>query len=211
MTTPADTDATVRDRGYLPHWERAGAIYFVTFRLADALPRHALDQLVTERRLMEVRVTQGGREQTNAERARIEIVMARRIEKYLDAGAGNCRLAIPSVAALVAGALGYFDGKRYQLYCWCVMPNHVHVVFAPVANCSLSQIVHSWKSYTATRSHKLLGTSGPFWQREYYDHLVRDERSLARIVQYVAQNPAKAGLQDWPWVYVREEPGLGEG
>jgi putative DNA methylase len=57
-----------------------------------------------------------------------EIELRRRIEEYLDAGHGACWLRRPEIAALVEGALRYFDGQRYRLLAWCVMPNHVHTL-----------------------------------------------------------------------------------
>jgi REP element-mobilizing transposase RayT len=75
----------------------------------------------------------------------------------------------------VADALRHFDGERYRLVAWCVMPNHVHAVVQPAAGHVLEEIVHSWKSFTAHQANKLLGRTGPFWMAEAYDHLVRDE------------------------------------
>ena len=80
------------------------------------------------------------------------------------------------------------------------MPNHVHVVFRQLADHTLAGIVHGWKSYTAKEANRLLRRTGVFWQREYYDHLVRDEADFRRIVRYVLENPKEAGLRDWPWV-----------
>jgi REP element-mobilizing transposase RayT len=104
------------------------------------------------------------------------------------------------VARLVAGALTHFDGERYGLLAWCVMPNHVHAVFRPLEGFALSAILHSWKSFTASAANRVLGRKGEFWQAESYDHLVRDGDDLANQVRYVAQNPCKAGLAEWPWV-----------
>jgi REP element-mobilizing transposase RayT len=81
-----------------------------------------------------------------------------------------------------------------------VMPNHVHVVFQPLAEHKLSAILHAWKSYSAKEANRILRRSGDFWQREYYDHLIRDERDLQRCIRYVLDNPKKASLKDWPWV-----------
>jgi REP element-mobilizing transposase RayT len=80
------------------------------------------------------------------------------------------------------------------------MPNHVHVVFQPFEGHSLDKTLHSWKSYTSTLANKLLNRSGAFWQREYYDHIIRNEKQFHRIIEYVLENPQKAGLKDWPWV-----------
>jgi putative DNA methylase len=67
----------------------------------------------------------------------------------------------------------------------------------------LASVLHSWKSYTAKEANRILGRSGEFWQREYYDYLVRDEEDFYRYLEYTLQNPVKAGLcerwEDWPW------------
>ncbi|MGB2622861.1 MAG: transposase [Candidatus Acidiferrum sp.] len=80
------------------------------------------------------------------------------------------------------------------------MPNHVHVVFSPLESHTLEAILHSWKSFSAGQANRLLGRTGPFWQREYFDHLVRHESSLQKIIQYVKDNPKRANLRNWPWV-----------
>ena len=96
----------------------------------------------------------------------------------------------------------HFDDKRYRLFAWCVMPNHVHAVVRILPGHALAEVIHSWKSFTAKRANELLGLNGHFWQREYYDHLLRDERQLEHAIHYVAQNPEKANLKNWRWVWV---------
>lgn len=81
------------------------------------------------------------------------------------------------------------------------MPNHVHVILRPLSSHALEDILHSWKSFTATAANKILGRTGAFWQKESYDHIVRDAHELQRTVKYVQENPSKAGLQNWPWVW----------
>jgi REP element-mobilizing transposase RayT len=121
------------------------------------------------------------------------------------------------IARIVASALLHFEGQRYNLAAWCVMPNHVHAVVQPFAgttggtpvpravpDAELPDILHSWKSFTAKEANKLLRRSGDFWQAEYYDHLIRDEADFRHSVRYVLNNPIKAGLKNWKWV------GLGE-
>ena len=82
------------------------------------------------------------------------------------------------------------------------MPNHVHVVFQPKEPNKLAEILHSWKSYSAQRANMILSRRGALWQREYYDHLIRDGKQLDRAIRYTAENPLKANLKNWPWVYV---------
>lgn len=88
------------------------------------------------------------------------------------------------------------------MYAWSVMPNHVHALFRILDGHALAEILHAWKSFSANRANRLLRRTGGFWQREYYDHLVRSEDEFYRIVNYIAENPNRAGLRNWPWVGV---------
>jgi len=196
----------VRNRGRLPHWEDSPATYFVTFRLADSLPKETIEQLKFERHDILATAKAMGRDLSPGERARLDDLFNEKIDASLDAGKGERRLADPRIAWMTSETLLHFDGTRYRLFVWCVMPNHVHVVFRPLAEHKLSAILHSWKSYSAKEANRILGCVGPFWQREYYDHLVRGERDFHRIVRYVIENPRKAKLTDWPWVGVLREP-----
>jgi REP element-mobilizing transposase RayT len=177
----------IRSRGYLPHWEQTDRTYFVTFRLHDSLPAEVLATIRDSAESKSV-------DQQNAHRK-----FSAAIERSLNAGHGGCYMRQPEIASLVAQALRQFDGQRYHLSAWCVMPNHVHVVFRPFVTWKLSGIIHSWKSFTAKRGNVLLGRSGSFWQREYYDHLIRSGREYIRVVHYVTENPNRAGLKNWEW------------
>jgi REP element-mobilizing transposase RayT len=109
----------------------------------------------------------------------------------------------PRLAEIVEDALLHFDGDRYRLLAWCVMPNHVHAVAEMAGTRSLGDVVQGWKSYSAMAINRHLGRSGAFRQREYYDRFVRDDRHLASVIDYVEQNPVAAGLverpEDWIW------------
>ncbi|HEX7831858.1 MAG TPA: transposase [Thermoanaerobaculia bacterium] len=182
------TELRVRSRGYLPHWEVPGATYAVTIRLADSLPRAIVDRLRDEHRAL-------ARVLTRAElRERVETDL----ERELHYGAGIACMNDPRVADIVASAFTHFDGLRYRLVAWCVMPNHAHIVFTPMA-ADITSIVHSWKSYTSNAVNALLGREGRLWQPEYFDRIIRDERHLTDAVSYVLDNPIKAGLRDWKW------------
>jgi len=174
----------------------------VTFRLADSLPAAVLKRIAAERRDLLERLRTSSQLVVRSEIKRQQRLLSKRIEAYLDRGGGSCHLTNPAVSEIVVGALRHFDGTRYELHAWCVMPNHVHVVFRPLGENSLAAIVHSWKSFSAQRANRLLGRTGVFWQREYYDHLIRDGEQLAKAVRYVAKNPERARLRDWKWVAV---------
>ncbi len=133
-----------------------------------------------------------------------------KIEAYLDAGRGECWLKEPRIGEMVAGALQFFDGERYDLRSWVVMPNHVHVILRPLGVHLLDQIVKSWKGFTAREANKLLTRTGSgFWSREYYDHFIRDDAEYARLADYIHDNPVKAGLcrrwEDWRWSSAHRE------
>ena len=188
---PFSQRVAVRSRGYLPHWEADDAIYFITYRLADSLPQAVVTRI---------------HEQYRADRARgmtgpmASRRLSRRMNNCLRAGSGECLLREPAIAELTIDTWRHFDGECYRLIAWCVMPNHAHVIVRLFRGSELGRAVHSWKSYTAKAANRLLGRVGEFWAREYYDRCLRDERELLRTVRYVLENPAKAGLVDWPYV-----------
>jgi menaquinone-specific isochorismate synthase len=200
---PRFGEVTIRDRGRLPHWEKDGAVYFVTFRLADPLPKSVLDQIECERRTIVTTANQLHRDLSTDERRKIQRLSTPIIEKFLDNGAGACRLRNPVIAEAMADTLCHFDQRRYRLFAWCIMPNRVHVVARLFPGEKLAAAVHSWKSFSAKHANRVLGARGAFWQREYYDHLIRSEEEFERAVRYVAENPAKANLGHWKWVWVR--------
>ena len=188
----------------LPHWTKHGATYAVTFRLADSLTPHVLHTWRQEREDIVQRAGEQGRPLTAHEERELYRLHTTRIETFLDSGQGACHLAKLDIASLVQEALRHFDGRRYDLIAWCVMPNHVHVIVHPFEGYDLADILHSWKSFTAKKANRLLGATGTFWQEEYYDHLIRDEEDFRNQVNYVIENPEKAGLQDWPWCGIQD-------
>ncbi|GIK33384.1 MAG: hypothetical protein HND43_10275 [Armatimonadetes bacterium] len=185
----------VRRQGYfLPHWTQDGAIYHVVFRLRDSLPQEVQKGFEEERdRLLRQPNL------SSEEKRRLEHLVSDQVERYLDAGHGSCYMKQPAFADIVAEAIRHFDGDRYRLHAWAVMPNHVHAVVEPLPQNELAKILHSWKSFTAHEINKVLGREGEVWQKESYDHIVRNEGSYAKVVQYVLDNPVKAGLKNWKW------------
>lgn len=191
-------------RGKLPHLKREGAAYFITFRLADSLPRAALERLKQEREAIVQQARAANRPLTWHEEQQLFVWYSERVEAFLDAGAGACWLRRPEIADLLASAVNFFAAERYDLHAWVVMPNHVHVVFRPHPDHTVSEIEHSWKSFTANEANRMLNRVGEhFWQKESYDHWIRDDAERARLCAYVTDNPVKARLcsqpTDWPW------------
>jgi len=170
-------------RGYLPHFDSPETIQFVTFRLADSLPRAVAAAL-----------------------AKLPESLAATDER-LDGGLGSCWLGIPEIAEMVEHALLHFDGQRYRTLAWCVMPNHVHAVVEISDGYSLGTIVQAWKSFSAKEANRILNRQGIFWHKDYFDRFIRDEGHLSRTIDYVESNPVKAGLASmvaaWPWSSAR--------
>ena len=196
--------AGFHSRGALPHLKREGGIYFVTFRQAGALPRDVLLRFKAERESILHHALSAKRPLTWHEQEDLLRWYSDRVDRYLDRGHGECHLRRPACADVVAGALKFFDGERYELRAWVVMPNHVHVVVRPKPPQTLSAILHSWKSFSAHEINKLLPQKVvPLWQSESYDHLIPDDEDLHRCSSYIRMNPVNAGLcaeaHLWPW------------
>jgi putative DNA methylase len=173
-------------RGFVPHWEAGETLQAITFRLADSLPSMLLARWEGEL--------------ANLPEAEAFAKRRVRIESALDSGHGGAALQDPVIGELVENALLFFDAERYRLHAWVIMPNHVHVLITPLGH-SLSSITHSWKSFSAKKANALLGRTGAFWAKEYFDRAIRDEAHFANAIAYFAMNPVKARLckepQDW--------------
>ena len=174
-------------RGYFPQFDGEGLTQHVSFHLFDSLPQSVLNRWREELRM---------RPQKEA-----DLEWRMRIQDFLDSGYGACLLKEDRFAQIVENALLHFDGHRYALHSWCVMPNHVHTLFTPAREFKMSEIVHSWKSFSAHECNKLLGRSGRFWAREPYDRYIRNQRHFRNAIVYIETNPVKAGLcekpEDW--------------
>ena len=180
-------------RGYLPHLDQPGTVQLITFRLADAVPADVVTAWRAELKLC------GSEDADDPRTAQLR----KRIERYADQGHGACWLRDARVAEVVQNALLHFDGERYRVLAWVVMPNHVHVLIETLAGFALSRVVQSWKSFTAKEANRLLKRRGPFWMVDYFDRYVRDEAHLSAARSYIEQNPVDAGLvddaEDWRW------------
>ena len=177
----------------LPHWQQAGALVFLTWRLADALPAGRLAEWEAELAQWKSRHPPPWDAATTAEyRAQFPA----RIERWLDAGAGECLLRRPEIAERVEASLRRFDGTRYDAQAFVIMPNHVHAIVRLVQGWKLEQVVQGWKSWTSHEINRALGRRGTLWQEGYWDRLVRDAGHLARCIAYIERNPEQARLRE---------------
>lgn len=193
LSAPGGAPRGWYSRGYLPHYNSPETIQSVTFRLADSLPQSKLREIENEL--------------ADSPPGKIDAERRKKIEAWLDAGMGCCALNHPALASLLQETLLKWDGDRYRLFAWCIMPNHVHVLMETKAG--LSKIIQSWKSYTgrwAMEKNAELGLSVPgdaLWMREYWDRYIRDSDHFDNVRVYIERNPVAAGLckqaSDWPW------------
>lgn len=179
-------------RGKFPHREYK-QFQFITYRLYDSVPQKVINAWKEELKITQMTMPNDPKVQE----------LKKRIDKYEDAGYGQCFLKDDKIAAMVQENLFHFDGIRYNVLRWCIMPNHVHVLIEVMEGWTLSSIMHGWRSYTAHQANKILGRKGDFWMDEYFDRFIRDERHMETVINYIDNNPIKAGLVDeaykWPW------------
>ncbi len=146
----------------------------------------------------EIDVQRAGSPHSNKSKVREKLVM---IDKYEDSGVGQCFMRDDRVAQIVKDTLFYYDGKKYKIIAWCIMPNHVHILIEVFNGFSLSEIIHSWKSFSANQINNLLNRTGQVWMMEYFDRYIRDYEHFDKVVNYIHNNPVKAGLVKNPAEY----------
>lgn len=211
-------------RRNLPHLRIEGATYFVTFRLADSIPRSVVERWQEER---EFWLRQNGVNPEWAisdakswnvayhaipidERKAFEDSQQRQFLIELDKCHGSCILQ--HAHNTVAKALDFFHGKRIWCGDYVVMPNHVHLLVQPFFGVELEEWLYSVKRFSSAEISKDLSyeanemkRSGHFWQTESYDRIVRSVIELSRMRRYIANNPAKLRsgtftLKQMPWL-----------
>ena len=175
-------------RGYLPHFDMPGLVQFINYRLDDAMPSYLCHEWAA---LLEIDD---------------ELKRRTRIEEYLDRGRGGCLLRDERAAAAVEENWLHFDGQRYRLLAWVVMPNHVHLL-VEIWQTPQSQLIKDWKGFSARHVNRLLCRRGKLWQDDYWDRYIRDEAHYLKTVHYIETNPVKARLvkspEQWPFTSAR--------
>jgi REP element-mobilizing transposase RayT len=188
----------------LPHWEQAGATYFITWRTIDSIPESTLRRWRVERATWLRR--QGIDPQAENWREQMSLLASRARKEYhehftqvwmdcLDECHGACLLKRPELSQLVADALLHFDNEQYVVAEFVVMPNHVHVLVQFPDEGQCKRRCRAWKHYTARQINLHLGSSYRFWQVESFDHLVRSPEQFQHLQRYIAQNGPHARLE----------------
>ena len=170
---------------HLPHWHQDDKYVFVTFRLHDSLPQEKLQWFREEKESWLKQHPQPWEEKTTKEYIN---KFGKAVDKWLDNNYGNCLLKKQSNRKIVEDALLFFDGKRYDLVAFVVMPNHVHILLKLREGHKLTEIMHSIKSYTAKKINENENNTGPVWQSESYDRLIRDQKHFENVVRYIIAN-----------------------
>jgi REP element-mobilizing transposase RayT len=203
-------DVRIRRGTNLPHWYQPGVTYFVTFRTEDSIPRDVAELWHRRRRDWLARHgVRAGDWQLGLAALPRELqrqyhdTFSREYLEHLDRGYGECLLRQPELAAIVGESLRSFDGDRYELGDFVVMPNHVHVLVCLQGETEIEKLCSSWKRYMARYINQRLGRKGRFWQEESFDHLVRSVAQFEAIRCYIADNPRKAHLREGQYLYYR--------
>jgi len=181
----------------LPHLYYNDGIYFVTFRLYDSIHPNELKQL----------------QEKIKENQKLHPAQQKKIFKKYDALLDNPHnniqyLKQKEILEICRESIHYYDGKEYKLICYCIMPNHIHLVFELINKEKLiGEIIGSVKKFSARKANKTLKRKGVFWQHESFDRLVRDDIELFFTIKYVLLNPVNAGLitdwKEWKGTYCR--------
>lgn len=187
-------------RRNLPHLYYNEGFYFITFRLAGSIPLNKLKELQN--------INSTSKKNDDAEQ---QHKLFKQYDSLLDSPQNNIQyLSRPEILEICKSSLRFYDGKEYKLICYCIMPNHIHVVFLLLnKNRSVGEIIGSVKKFIARTANKTLNRSGTFWQPESYDRIIRDDADLYFIIKYVLMNPISAGLvenwKEWNGTYCRPE------
>lgn len=189
-------------RRHLPHWDVPGATYFVTTCLDGSIPAIGLRAVEAYRRQLESQRRPETMSEEEWEHHRRKLVFAK-LDELLDHEPAIRHGEKPEIASIIRDSIYHFADVRYHSLAYVVMPSHLHWVFRPIPEwCAAlppgrtprEVVMHGLKSYTANKCNEVLRRSGRFWQDESYDHWVRDDDELSRIMTYVENNPVKAKL-----------------
>ena len=193
----------------LPHWQPHGAILFLTYRLYGSLPREAIAQLAAEKRRREKEPPssiESPRDRVFREDKELFAIA----DAVLDSARGHPQwLARDDIAQIILENLFFHAEQLHRPWAFVIMPNHVHVLLEPLDQASSpdieemhlaapARIAHALKSFTAHRANQVLKRKGAFWEAESYHHWDRDPKEFARTVEYIENNPVKAGLVNSP-------------
>lgn len=178
-------------RRNLPHFYRPDSTYSITFRVKNSIPLNSLMRLNF--------VYEGMRKKFKSDIKNINHNYFIEYDNLLHECNLNKYLINKLLANIVKNEIHKYDGQEYKLICYSVMPNHIHIIFHLLPNSkNIGKIMQNIKRISAFRINKILGKTGNFWQAESYDHIIRDEKELNKLIKYTLMNPVKAGIvENW--------------
>ena len=171
--------------GRYPHWTLNGVVYHICFRLADSVSQESQHAWMLIREHYKNLSIAEKRQLTDEERAILARAYSEKVEAFLDAGYGECQLRLPEVADIVCRVIDHDNGTKYQLHAVGVMPNHVHVIVSFCEGVDMAEVVQEWKSVSAHQINRLLRRKGELWQKDYYNHIIRDRVEYEKQLVYV--------------------------
>ncbi|MCH5241421.1 MAG: transposase [Muribaculaceae bacterium] len=170
--------------GNLPHWNQDNVIQYVTFRLSDSLPQSKLKDFI----LLKNEWLKNHQKPWSEDECEEYEELFDSVDQWLDQGYGECHLKYKEAIDIVEMSLRKYDGKRYDLYDYIIMPNHVHMLILPRIGYELKEILKSIKGYSGNAINKLLGRHGKFWMKESFDRLIRSISDYENKVEYIKHN-----------------------
>jgi type I restriction enzyme R subunit len=194
----------------LPHWSQAGTLCFITWRTWDSMPSRVVSDWNRQRddwlllHGVDPRKPNWLSELAKADESwlgKYRSETSDRWNEHLDSCHGSCVLRRPDLAKIVADSLLHFDGNRYDLTDFVVMPNHVHILAAFRDEDGMLNQCESWKHFTATKINRLLQRTGRFWQQDDFDRLVRSVEQFEHLQRYISDNPKRAKLISGEYVH----------
>ena len=177
----------------IQHWNQCDCVQFVTFRLADSLPQSKLQEYRNRR---DEWLNKHPKPWTVSEQEEYDHIFGTTIDKWIDAGYGECLLKDKRVRDALEEVIMHSNGQRYDIYAFVIMPNHVHVLMTPREGNAVQTIVSAWKSISSHRINEILGRKGTVWERESFDHMVRNADRFDACMHYIMENP-KNMPSDW--------------
>ncbi len=184
----------------LPHWTQQDCVQFVTFRLADSLPQTKLQEY---RQTKEKWLSAHPKPWDEAMQREYDNTFTAVMDKWIDAGYGECILKEKAVRDAVTEPIMHFDGDRYDIHAYVIMPNHVHVLMTPLGGHTVQTIVGGWKRYSSGQINRLLNREGSVWERECFDRLVRNADEFTAHVCYIRDNPHNMP-ESWYTLFVQD-------
>ena len=171
----------------LPHWNQQNCVQFVTFRLADSLPQQKLQEYREMKAQWEKSHPKPWDEATKKE---YNNTFATIIDKWIDAGYGDCILQDCNLRDILANTILRYNGDRYIIHAFVIMPNHVHVLFSPRESNLVQDIVGGWKKFSAMAINRQMECKGKkIWEHDSFDHMVRSWERYQETVKYITRNP----------------------